>query len=156
MMIIIRTVIIIMIIIITTTIIIITLKGAIRDFFFSQVFSLRRELSPTRTFPWPRRSRVQITSGGYHVQRVRHVVRRDSSATKFWRSWNRVYFSLISLAETLHWWGALALLDTSTVCFDSFTAGMVPPPPPPLPPSPVQSSGKKKSLMLDVSRVHVG
>ena len=34
--------------------------GAVRDLFFT-ISSLRREQSPTPTFKWPRRSRVQIT-----------------------------------------------------------------------------------------------
>ena len=49
--------------------------------------SLRRELSPTRTLKWPGRSDVRITchiSSAYHVQYVVcHMVRRDSSASKF-------------------------------------------------------------------------
>ena len=65
----------------------IAFKGAVRDFF--KISSLRRELSPTCTLKWPRRYRVQITCNTlstYHVQRVMcHIVRRDSSAIKFYR-----------------------------------------------------------------------
>ena len=49
-------IIIIIIIIIIVTMIIFALKGAIRDSFL--ISSLRRELSPTRTPKWPRRSRA--------------------------------------------------------------------------------------------------
>ena len=63
---------------------IISFKGAIRDF---TVSSLRLELSPTGTFKWPGRNRVQITwntSSAYHVQPAAcHLARRDSSAIKF-------------------------------------------------------------------------
>ena len=57
-----------------------------RKSIFFTVSSLRHELSPTRTFMWPGRNRVQITcntQSGLHVQRVVcHLVRRDSSAVK--------------------------------------------------------------------------
>ena len=60
-------------------------KGAVRDFF--TISSLHDELPPTRTFKWPRCHREQITCNtlsAYHAQRVVcHLVRRDSSATKF-------------------------------------------------------------------------
>ena len=49
-----------MIIIIIMMIVIVTVKGAVRDFFFS-VSSLRRELSPAHTLKWSGRNRVQIT-----------------------------------------------------------------------------------------------
>ena len=49
--------------------------------------SLCRKVPPTYTLKWPRRNRVQITcntSSANHVQHVMcHLVRRDSSATKF-------------------------------------------------------------------------
>ena len=54
------------------------------------ITSLRRELSPTRTVKRPGRNRVQITCNtpsAYHMQpAVCHVVRRDSSASKFDRA----------------------------------------------------------------------
>ena len=88
MMMIIITIVIIMItiimIIIIIVIIVIALKGAIQDFTIS---SLRRGLSPTRTFRWPGPSRVKITCNipsAYHMQHVVcHMVRRDTSAVKF-------------------------------------------------------------------------
>ena len=85
-----------MMIIIRPTAIIITIitysqfKGTIRDgFFFFTISSLRREPSPTRTLKWPARNRVQITrntSSAHHLQpAVCHLVRRGSSAIKFYR-----------------------------------------------------------------------
>ena len=61
----------------------IALKGANRDFY--NLFTAP-EPSPTRTLKRSWRKSVQITcntSSAYHVQRVCHVVRRDSSAIKF-------------------------------------------------------------------------
>ena len=52
--------------------IIIALKGANRDFF--TIFSMRRQLSATRTLKWPRRNRVQVTCNTSIVYYVQHVV----------------------------------------------------------------------------------
>ena len=75
---------------------------------FCTISSLHCELFPTRTHKWPRRNSVQTTSntwGAHHMQHVVcHVVQRDSSAIEFWQSLNRIYFSFVSLAETINWW----------------------------------------------------
>ena len=50
---------------------------------FFTIFSLRRELSPTRTPKWPRRNRMQImcnTSSAYHVQGVSRAAWYEGTA----------------------------------------------------------------------------
>ena len=94
-------IIIIIIIVIIIMIIIIALEGAIQIFTIS---SLRRELSPTRTFKWQGLNRVQITcntSRAYHVQHVVcHVIRQDSSAIECNR--DVISTSFYSMAKTIN------------------------------------------------------
>ena len=59
----------------------------LKSIFFGTIFSLRSELSPTRTFMWPAWDSIVCTcntSSAYRVQHVMcHVVGRDSSDIKF-------------------------------------------------------------------------
>ena len=67
-------------------VIIIAFKGAIRDFFFFTISSLRREPSPTRTLKWPGRDLVQITcntSSAYHVQLLLRATWHEGTARLF-------------------------------------------------------------------------
>ena len=51
--------------------IIIAFKGAVR---FFAIFSLRRKLSPTRTFKWPEHNCVQIMCNTLRAYHMHHVV----------------------------------------------------------------------------------
>ena len=68
---------------------------------FFTISSQRRELSPTRTLKWPRRTRVQITcntSSAYHVQVSCYVSAQLLSLTEL----KSIYLSFILLAEQLN------------------------------------------------------
>ena len=84
-------------IIIIIIILIITLKSAIRDW-------LQSPDCAANCLHHARVVRAQLCAN--HIQHVVlcHLVRRDSSAIKFDRVWNRIYFSFMSLAETIDWW----------------------------------------------------
>ena len=116
----------------TTTMMIKTLKSVNRDIF--TIYSLRPELSPTRTLKWQGRivfkSRTNI-SGAYHVQRavyhvvhvLCHVARRNSSATKYDRVQKMPHTKARKLKpqprlepEIQHWWQMLFRKADITPC----------------------------------------
>ena len=90
-----------------TIIIIITFKGAIQDFSQSPHSSANclqhvRSSDPGAIVCKSCAAHQALITYKCHV--TCHLVRRDSSAIKFDKSWNRIYLSLILLAEPLNRW----------------------------------------------------